>query len=400
MIYHISLNTVKYYLFKMNKIDHISDRNSNDLKLVTLFDILSESESELAIDLNKLSDLDCNSIFEIEGLLTSNLDDDTLKILEKYFIENSVKGWVNHKFFFRCYKINVLNFIKNMIDYDLIELDIPTDITAVFRNYATYNIKLAGGFSITKDNICDIFKWYHSSEWKFTYEVYIVFREYISNSKMEDIIWWYENDLPRDYSLIKPLHFLFYESNTLKYFLNMMLLDNAVQSINYFDCVDYVDYTNRITYNKSETDRLSFKPDISNIRIFTNFCLENGAKFVIDDIVYNCLFPMIQLYTLDREVYNLFYDNFIWVIENRPLTRKEISRLYYGYLLLDCFDKLQKNVLEYIERILEFPIDINCLDKNCDPNDYVYIIEALTKMINLRRDKLISEGKLIFDVNE
>ena len=277
-----------------------------------------------------------------------------------------------------------------MIDYDLLKVNIPTDITSIFEDYDGV---LVTGARI--DDASEIFKWYHSTGWQFTYDVSIVFRTFIRHADFENIKWWYENELPRDYSLIEVDDFIFNRPEILKYFLDAMATGNTEYKINYFDCVEYI--TNDMDYSDDDTG-------IENLHIFTDFCLDNNVKFDVANVVYDCLYPMIDLYKLINEkkisdkIYNLFFDNFLYTVNSRVLTNKEISGLHLGYLLPNCFDSLPPNVLQYVESILELPIYISLLSKKCTSDDYNLIIKSLYKN-KLMCEKLISDGKIICDVD-
>ena len=354
-----------------------------EIIVVPLFD----TESELEKFLNTS---DCNSILKIDKIIYSNLNENFLKKLEKYIIGSSIQLIVKDDILLQVPSVAMLTFIKNMIDYELLKINIPADITDILTKYTTViNINYRG-------TICDIFKWYRSSGWEFTYDNAKVFMMYIKHSNLESIKWWYENEIPRDYSLVNIDDIIFHQPEFFKYLLNMMVLDNATHFINYFDCAQFI--TNDMGDLEDECDGSG----ILNIRIFTDFCLENNVKFSIANIVYDCLYPITELSKFKNDarivgIYDLFFDNFLFVINSRQLTNEEISTLHHTYLLFNFFENLPSDVFQYVEHIFEFPITEDSILKKCTSFHYTQIITSLHKKDNPIRDKLISEGKLIFN---
>lgn len=286
-----------------------------------------------------LENFDCNNILVINKIIY--MDKISLAHLEKYILKYSVRLIERTHILNNVRGIYQLDFLKNMVDHQLLQLIIPSDVTNIFINMHNfiYNI--------------DIFKWYYYSGWKFNYDSSRVFQYILEYVIIDDIKWWHENNLPRDYTNTS-LHITLarHLGEDLNYILNIILEDGVVHNIKYFNyirrMVDMYIHKNNFAYLHS-----------SDIIKVTDFCIKYGADFTIKNIVNNYLLNMEYVINLDPKINELFEYCIMKTMSERILTDKEVYRLYYFYVFSNYLKNLPKTIIDLIENILQLPIVID-----------------------------------------
>lgn len=319
-----------------------------------------------------LAIFDCNSILSIDRI--TYMDKPTLNHFEKYILTYSIKvvesGYILKNI--TTSTIYLLDFLKNMVDNKLLELYIQPDMTKYLIDEHNFNSTI------------EIFKWYYNSGWEINYDSNRVFKYFFEYDTIDAIKWWYENNLPRDYAnLSLHIGLIDHHDSELDYILDIILSDDVVKYIKYFDYI-----TNIVDLEEWD--------DVLKV---TNFCINYGADFTINNIVYDCLFNMEYILKLNPKICDIFEYYILETIHGRELTETEITDLNIYYLFFDYIDHIPKNIATEIENIIVFPIKINIEEKKINNIIFVNLSYYMEKSKN-RIDSLREQNKIhIIDKN-
>lgn len=294
-----------------------------------------------------LNNFDCNNTLSI----VSGYDLPKVYILchlEKYITNYSVKIITDPEILLSVHTIYKLDFLKNLVDNQLLELSTEVDLTEIFIDQYNYTSTI------------DIIKWYYYSGWKFNYNCASVFGYVITYESFDAFKWWYENNLTRDYSdSILSIALTYTFGKHLSEFLDIILEDHVVSCIDYFN---YMRFAIEAKYDIRED--IINTPCLNDIIKVTDFCIYHGANFKISHIVNYGLDMLVYTKNMNQVIHDLFEYYIFQTLTERKLTNNELKELYY-YYVFECDANVVSNyILDHIENILELPIKIDLKNNN------------------------------------